>query len=757
MRRFFALLISLTCLSVLSFPAYAQSSPTERTIDIVGAKRIEESTIRSYLGFEGRDVLTRSDLDRGLKNLFSTGLFKDIALKQKGSRLIVEVIENPIINTIVFEGNESLEDDDLSVETRLRPRQIYTRSKVQVDTNRIHQLYKRNGRFSAAIEPKIVRLDQNRVDLIYEIDEGDVTKVRSIRFVGNDSFTDSKLRDVISTKEAAWYRFMSSAERYDPDRKAFDEELLRQFYWSEGYADFDILSSVAELSQDRSGFYMTFTVQEGTRYKVSDVQIESRIDGFDKTHIQLDLPVEAGDWYSAGAVRKSVGQITDTLGDMQYAFVDVSPKLKRDAEAGTLGIVFLIHDAARSFVEHIHITGNVRTLDEVIRREILLVEGDPFNKSKLARSEQNIRNLNFFEKVKMEVRQGSAPDLTIVDVHVEEKSTGEVSLGAGFSTSDGLIGDLSFSERNLLGTGRRVKVAGSLSSNTNRFDISFVEPYFLNRDIAAGVSAFNTETNDEDTRTYTEKRTGGNLFMNYPLSENWRQTLKYRLISTDITGVDPGASRFLREQEGKRTTSAVSQRLAYDVRDSRIAPTQGYNFWLETEVAGLGFDSRHVSGVTGLTYYYPVTDKTVFKVLSEVGAITGYGGRDVEINERFSLGGPTSLRGFERYGIGPRDLIDGDAAAGNLFYRGSVQLTFPLGLPEKYGVKGFVFSDYGSLWDADEDSSQIVNEHALRMSTGVGLSWNSPFGPIGVYYAEPFMDEDYDKIRQFEVNFSSFF
>lgn len=752
-------LLSVALLAVFSMlcligPAQAQQSVSR--IDVEGTQRVEPATVKTYLDISEGTVLTRSALDAGVKNLFATGLFADVMLEQQGSVLKVKVAENPVISQIAFEGNKKLDDDELMSEISLRSRQVFTRTKVQNDVKRLYQLYRRNGRFAAHIEPKVIKLDQNRINLVFEIDEGDVTKVKAIRFIGNDRFDDERLRNEISTKESVWYSFINNADRYDPDRLGYDQELLRQFYLSQGYADYNLTSAVAELSQDREGFYITFTLDEGKRYKVRDIKMDVQIKGVDETALWEAIETQKGDWYDAKEVQTGADRISDTLGDLQYAFVKVIPRLDRNPEQAELDLTYRIDPTPRAFIEAINISGNVRTLDKVIRREMLVVEGDPFNKSKVARSERQIRDLNFFETVSMETYRGSTPDKVIIDIKVAEKSTGEISLGAGFSSSDGVIGDISLSERNLLGKGQTIRAAGTLSGHASRFDVSFVEPYFLNRDVAAGVSLFNTETNDFESRRYDEQKTGGTLFMNYPLSERWRQTLKYRLNRSKISNLPTNSSRFLQEQEGERTTSAVSQRISYDNRDSRLFPTTGYTLWFETELAGLGFDSKHLKAVTGISSFYPIADKVVLNLLAETGAMTGYGDEDVEVSERFTLGGPHSFRGFESYGVGPRD-VAGDDVGGNMFYRGSAEIGFPLGLPEKYGVKGYVFSDVGSLWDADETHPDIINEHALRMSAGVGVSWRSPFGPIGVYYANPFLKEDYDQVKELEVSFGTRF
>lgn len=727
-----------------------------RNIEVRGAERIEPATIVSYLDLRVGDEMTQGNLDHSLKTLFATGLFADVTLSEQGTTLLVEVVENPVINQIAFEGNDKVSDEELLAEIQMRPRQVFTRTKVQSDVTRLYQVYRRNGRFSVNIEPKVIKLDQNRVNLVFEVQEGGVTKVSSIRFVGNKRFEDDSLRSVISTKEEAWYRFISSDDRYDPDRLAYDQELLRKFYLSQGYADFQLTSAVAELSNDRDSFFITFTLEEGQRYKYGNIAIDSQLRDFDTAVLNQYIQMKTGDWYDADRVQEVVDDLTDALGDLQYAFVGVTPDIQRNREAATVDLVFQISETPRVFVERIDVNGNMRTLDKVVRREMLLVEGDPFNKSKLARSEQRIRDLDFFESVNVDVKPGSAPDKTVVDIAVAEKSTGELSIGAGFSTNDGPLADFRIRERNLLGKGQDLLLGALIAGRRTEFDLSFTEPHFLDRDLSAGIDLFHSTRDLQDESSYDQKRTGGGFRIGYPLSERWRQTLRYRAERNEITDIDSDASRFIRDQEGERDTSAISQRLTYDSRDSTLFPTDGWLYWLDTEVSGLGGDSKYVSGKTGATYYYPLADQWVLNILGEVGAMTGYGDTDVEINERFFLGGST-LRGFERAGVGPRDLDTDDSLGGNYFYRGSVETSFPLGLPKELGILGHAFSDFGSIWELDETGVEIADENSIRASVGVGLSWRSPFGPLRVDLAMPVVDEDFDEEENFRFNFGTRF
>ena len=731
---------------------------TIEAIKIDGAGRIESQTVLSYLEIKVGDKLSQETLDQGVKNLFATGLFADISMERDGHALIVNVVENPIINQIAFEGNDKIDDEELRAEIQLRERQVFTRTKVQADVTRLYQIYRRNGRFSADINPKIIKLDQNRVNLIFEIEEGDITKIKSIRFVGNKRFDDDALRSVITTKETAWYRFITADDRYDPDRLNFDEELLRRHYLEQGYADFRVNSAMAELAQNKEGFFVTFTLEEGQRYKYGKIELDSKIKDLNAHILEEMIEIQPGDWYDSNLVEETVAKLTDRLGDLQYAFVSIRPDIRRDREALIIDLTLRINETPRVFVERINITGNSRTLDKVIRREMEVAEGDPFNRTKIAESEQNIRDLNFFENVEMRATRGSSPDKSLINVSVEEKSTGELSIGAGFSTQDGPLADFRIRERNLLGKAQDLSFGATVAGERTEFDISFTEPYFLDRDISTGFDLFHVVRDLQDESSFDQRRTGGALRLGYPLSQRWRQTWRYRAERNEITDVEDSASRFIRDQEGTRDTSAISQRIAYDSRDSRLFPTDGWYIWLDTEVTGLGGDSAYYSGKTGASYFYPIYDGVVMNVLGEIAAIEGYGDEEVAINERYYLGGST-LRGFEQSGVGPRDIVTADSLGGNRFYRGTVEFSFPVGLPEELGVKGHTFSDFGSLFDLDESESDpnVEDVDNIRASAGIGLSWRSPFGPIRVDLAHPFASENFDQEETFRFNFGTRF
>jgi outer membrane protein insertion porin family len=757
-KSFIAFSLVLLTAGVLSLSPTAVSAQSKISeIRINGAQRVEPATVLTYLGVRVGEEASSETLNTALKNLYGTGLFADVSMKQDRGILFVDVTENPIISEIAFEGNSKIKDNELLSEISLRPRQVFTRTQVQNDVSRIYEIYRRTGRFAANVDPKIIKLDQNRVNLVFEVDEGGVTKIKGIRFVGNEAFDDDALRSELSTKEDRWYRFLTTDDRYDPDRIEFDKELLRRFYLKEGYADFVIVAANAELAKSQKDFYLTFTVDEGPRYRIGQVAIDSALRGFDGSVLRDSVSFLPGSWYDANAVTATIDAMTSQLGDAQYAFVDINPNVKRNPADDTIDVTFKIDESPRVFVERIDVRGNVRTLDRVIRREMLLAEGDPFNRSKLARSEQRLRDLGFFETVSVQTSQGSAPDKVVVNISVAEQSTGELSIGAGFSTNDGPLADLRIRERNLLGKGQDLLFATTIAGERTQFDVSFTEPHLFGRDLSAGADLFLVERDLQDESSFDQRRTGGALRMGYPLSEKWRQSWKYRFENNEITDVDSDASRFVKDQEGERSTSAISQRLTFDDRDSKIFPTEGLYSWIDTEASGFGGDSRYVSGKIGGQYYIPIYKKSIIlDILGEVGAIGGWGDEDVEINERFYLGG-NNLRGFERAGVGPRDRGTEDSLGGNAFYRGSAELKFPIGLPEELGVAGHAFSDFGSLWNIDETGSDIQDENSLRLSAGVGISWRSPLGPVRVDFAQPILDEDFDQDEVFRFSFGTRF
>jgi outer membrane protein insertion porin family len=739
---------------LLTTTAYAQAQRVS-SITIDGNQRIEKETILSYLGISEGSFVDEYELDRALKKLFKTDFFADVSISNKSGAITVKLVENPSINQIVFEGNERISDDTLSTEISLRARSIYTRTKIQNDVKRVLDLYRRGGRYSAEVEPKVVPLDQNRIDLVFEINEGPVTRVQKIIFLGNKAFDDGDLEDVVRTKEYSFYNFLSSNDTYDPDRLLFDQELLRRFYYSEGYADFQVKNALAELTPDNDGFIVTFIVEEGTQYTIGDVSIKSNLKGVNTPDFKALLTTETGDTYDANEVDKSIDAIADELGNEGFAFVDVNPVLDRKPEAQTLDLTYQITEGPRVYVERINIHGNSRTLDNVIRREFRLTEGDPFSTNKIRRSEQRINNLNYFENVNVQKGQGSAPDKTIIDVEVAEKSTGEISLGAGFSTTDGALANFGIKESNFLGRGQELRFNTVIATERQQFDIGFTEPYFLNRELSVGVDLFKITRDFSSESSFDSDTVGGRLRASYPLTENISHSVRYSFQTVDITDVQDDASRFIKDQEGENTTSMIGHSITYDTRDNRLEPNSGSYLRFNQDFAGIGGDARFARHELLAGYYYPIAKNWVFQLYGSTGHMIGLG-EDIRINDRFFIGGK-QIRGFEDAGVSARDSGTEDALGNNIYYATSAELRFPLGLPEELGLLGSVFIDAGSAWDVDDSGIKVQDSSGIRVSGGFGLSWKSPFGPIRVDIAQPFIKEDFDLKETFRLNFGTRF
>jgi outer membrane protein insertion porin family len=739
-------------------PTAASGQARLADIRIEGTQRIEPETVRSYMTIHVGEPIDPGEMDKSLKALFATGLFADVTLRREGNVVVVRVVENPIINRVAFEGNRRIEDKDLNNEIQLRPRVVYTRARVQRDAQRIIDIYRRSGRFAATVEPKIIQLPQNRVDLVFEINEGPLTGIRRITFVGNKEFSDSRLREVLQTKESAWYRFLSNSDVYDPDRLTFDRELLRRHYLKYGYADFRVVSAVAELAPSKSDFFITFTIEEGERYKFGKIDIVSGLRNLDVGKLREFVKVKQGEWYDADAMEETINALTDQVGTLGYAFVDIRPRVKRDRDKLTIDVTFDIQEGPRVFVERIDIEGNVRTQDTVIRREMKLVEGDAFNSARLRASRRNLQNLGFFDKVEVTNVPGSSSDRTVVKVEVREKSTGEVSLGAGVSTTAGILGDISVRERNLLGRGQDLRAGLRIGTKLKAIDLSFTEPYFLGRPLSAGVDVFDSRQDFQREASFDRDQAGFGLRAGYNISSEWRQTWRYVIRHDRLRNVPDEASQFIKEQIGGSVTSLIGQSIIYDARDNRQDPTDGWFGRLGTDFAGLGGSIHYLRNRLDGGYYIPLSKDYIVALTGEAGYIFGLQGDRINIADRFFVGGD-NLRGFSSAGIGPRDtsVSSNDSLGGELYYVGSAELTYPLGLPSEFDIQGKAFVDAGTLRIAKTALAGNTDTGKIRFSAGVGLAWKSPFGPIRVDLALPIVKEEFDETEIVHFSFGTRF
>ena len=732
-------------------PAVAVNTPGARMITslrVEGTQRIEPETALSYTKLRQGQAYTNETLDQAIKDLYASDLFADVSISgAETGEIVIRVRENPIINRVIFEGNKRLKEDKISKEVRLKPRQIFTRSAVRADVARIIELYRRQGRFAATVQPKMVSLDQNRVDVVFEVSEGPKSKVRQINIIGNEVFDDGKLRAQMATKEARFYRFLSSGTSYDQDRLAYDQQKLRQFYLTQGYADFRVTSAVAELTPDRKDFIITYVVEEGPRYKFGDVTVDSDIRDFEGKKLAATLPVKKGDWYNAKMVEDTVDNLSETAGLFGYAFTDVNPEFQRDRDALTMSINFHIGQAQRTYVERVDITGNVNTQDKVIRREVRVAEGDALNSFQVKRSQDRINSLGYFQdKFEIKQVQGSTPDRVVLEANVEEKATGQLQLSAGFSSLERFIIQANITQENFRGKGQTLRAGVNYSSYSKSIELGFTEPYIFDKNIALGVDLFRRDYNafqfvgTSRNTTYSQVSTGFQVRTGVALTEYWQLAGRYSF-SYDEVGLDQAtfftngscdplkAGRYLCDSLGNRLTSSVGYSLIFDSLNSRLRPTRGQRFVFSQDFAGLGGDVKYVRTRVEGSKFWGLGSGFVASVTAEGGYIRslegsrGPGIDKVRITDRFYLGEP-QFRGFDIRGVGPRVLrqsyttdattgaqvlvtdrnqIVDDALGGNAYYLGKVELEIPLGSgARELGLRPTIYAQVGSLFSITE-------------------------------------------------------
>ena len=745
----------VSLLSMLAAFDAAAADVYVRDIDVSGLNRVENETVMAYLDVEKNAQISESRLNDALKQLYATGLFEDVAFNVTADgTLVINVVENPVINERMFDGNEHVDDTMLESEVQLAPRSVFSKAKAQDDVQRILEVYKRTGRYAVVVEPKIIRRENNSVDLVYEIDEGPLASIDKVNFVGNSHYSDSELESEIMSKESRWYRIFSSAENYDAEKTNYDKELLRRFYLKNGYADFRVISSIAELSPDKKSFVLTYVLDEGPRYEISEIEIISELKDVDGESLRPALLLAPGDWYNSDKVEKSAYEITEELGKRGFAFVDVQPDMQKDAASGKAKLSFRVKEGERVFVNRINITGNTRTDDDVIRREFRLAEGDAFNADKLRASRRNVENLDYFSKVDIQTAPLAVGNQADINVNVEEKSTGYFNVGVGYSTVNGALVRTGITENNFQGRGQQLGFDIGVSQRAQDYNISFTEPYFLGRPLSAGVDLFHVSEDYQDEGSYDSQSTGGRLRLGWDYTDDLSQYLRYTLREDKIDHVDDDASIYIKNEEGSYVGSIIGQTLVYDKRDSAINPKEGYYLSFGNDVAGAGGDEKFLKFDAKAYKYFTFADYYTLKLFANGGYIVGYNGKDVRLSNRYFLGG-YNMRGFEYAGIGARDRFTDDALGGNWMVYSGAELAFPMGLDE-LGIKGRTFVDVGMLGKPDDINSAIVEYSSTpRVAAGVGITWQSPMGNIDIDLAFPIVKEDYDETEVFRLNFGT--
>jgi outer membrane protein insertion porin family len=810
---------AIVAVPLMSSPAAAQ---TLSSISVEGNRRVELETIRSYFKPDASGRLDQASIDDGLKALIETGLFQDVRINRVGGRLVVSVVENPVINRVAFEGNKKVKDDQLTAEIQSKPRGTFSRPMVQSDVQRIVEIYRHSGRYDVRVTPEIIEQPNNRVDLIFSINEGGKTGIKSIEFIGNHAFSSYRLKDVIKTHESNFLSFLGGGDVYDPDRVEADRDLLRRYYLKHGFADVQIVAALTEYDPARHGFLVTFKIDEGQQYRVGSVTFESSIPTLDGNSLRSFSRVNVGALYNAEALEKSVEEMQVEASRRGYAFAVVRPRGDRNFDAHTVSIVFAIDEGPRTYIERINIRGNTRTRDYVIRREFDISEGDAYNRSLVDRAERRLKNLDFFKTVKITTEPGSSSDRVILDVDVEDKSTGDFSVSGGYSTTQGALAEVSVSERNLLGRGLFAKASVQYGQYARGYSLSFVEPYLLDYRVALGLDLYQREQLANQYISYNVKTLGFSPRLGFGLREDLTLQLRYSIYQQEIglptalrncnnnigdpnynpspaflnsigawtpgnlgCYADGEASLPIRQEleRGRTLTSMLGYTLTYNTLDNNKNPTEGLLIDFRQDFAGVGGDVKYLKTAIDAKYYQPLVSDIIGLVhlqggiLNNLGSYAGQNG--IRMLDNFQMG-PNLVRGFAPNGIGPRDinyLSTMDALGGTKYWGASVELQMPFWfLPKEVGLKGAVYADAGSLWDYKGPTSYaLTNEfntpgcipstssgnpgtcaglqyddtNVIRTSAGVGLIWQSPFGPLRFDYAVPITKGKYDRVQEF--------
>jgi outer membrane protein insertion porin family len=725
-------------------------------------QRIDPETVRSYMTVQVGEPATAAQINRSLRRLLDTGFFVDASISPLADGLLVQVREAPFVNRVEFEGNEALDDETLRGAVVSSPRSAFSRAQADEDARTLLEIYRRAGRYAARVEPVIIERPNNRVDLVFEIEEGPSTGVRAIDFVGNRAFSDRRLRQAIETRESGFLAFIFGTGAYDPDRLEFDKELLRRYYLERGYADMQVRSATAELTSDREDFVITFVVEEGDVYRFGELGLDVNIPGLDPGELGDVFAMDPGEVYDLSEVDESIETLIFQLGEQGYPFVDVRPRADKDAEGRTIDVTLEVSEGPRVYVERIDINGNTRTVDRVLRRQFRLAEGDAYNAREVEAARQRLRKLGFFSRVDVSPRQGGAEDRAVIDVTVEERLTGSLSFGLGFSTATGPTGDVSITERNFLGRGQRVQARLNVSGDQQAAVFSFAEPALLDRDLEAGFSLAYVQLDRTDESSFQETNIGFRPYSEFPLADDQRLRLRYRLSSDEIRDVNRLASPAIAADEGVAITSEVGATWTLDKRNDIVEPTRGYLLRLTQDLAGLGGDAFYTRSIARATGWRGLLDdRVVAKLEIEGGAMLALED-DLRVTDRFFLGGDR-LRGFANEGLGPRDIstftdagttgVRDDALGGRYFAVARSEVSFPLGLPEELGTSGGLFADAGTVWGLertaytdpiDGDAVTIDDSLSLRAAVGASLFVDSPFGPLRFNFAYPVLAEDYD-------------
>ncbi len=739
-------------------------------IDVAGNHRIDASTILSYMVVQPGGPFDPQAINQSLKILYATGLFKNVAITRDGNDLDVAVVENPLVDQVLFSGNKVIEDKDAQAAISLKSRSVFTEAAAEADRRALLELYAKKGYYNATVTPNIIELPDNRVNVVFQCNDGAQTLISRIDFIGNQHFSEGTLRQVISTRQYAWYRFLSSSDQFDPDRIEYDEYLLHQFYLHKGYADVNIISANAELSPDRKSFYLTFDLSEGPRYRVGSITIVSGIRTLSESELRGLVPLHKGDWFDGDALQEGVDALTKRALNLGYAFAQVNPNVTTDPKTKTIAITLNVINGPEVYIQRIDITGNTRTEDKVIRRELTVAEGDAYNQSRIDESTKNIKNLGYFKDEKITSSPGSTPQQVILDTAVTEQANGQFSLGGGYSSELGALVNAGLSQNNFLGTGVDSSINALLAQRGTQLNLGVTDPYFEDRNLIAGFDLFRSVTDSytaaQSSYSYSESSIGADVRLGYRFNSHVTQSFTYTVSGRDVYDIPTGSSVYISSEAGNTSLSQISQTLTFDYLDDDVSPTSGLNVGLTTDFAGFGGTAKYIRLSPTVDYYIPLehvfgSKDWVLKFAVTGGDLIPILGYKDNIVDRFFLGGD-NLRGFADGGVGPAVASNqsggGEEVGGRVFWTQSTELHFPLPVSKDIGISGFAFVDIGSLYGATEiDNVPLTDPTGPRVGAGVGVSWNTPFGLINLSLAQPLVKQTGDQVQQFRVSFGTRF
>ncbi len=754
-----------TAIAVIPQAAYAQVY-SFNSVDVQGNQRVEAGTILTYARISRGQRLSAGELNDAYQRILASGLFESVDMVPQGNTLVIRVVEYPTVNRIVFEGNKRIKDEDLAPIVQSQTRRVFSARVAEQDAQKISEAYVTQGRLAARVTPKVIRRSDNRVDLVFEIFEGGVSEVERIGFVGNTVYTDRRLRRVVDTKQAGILRAIIKKDTFIEDRVEFDKQLLNDFYMARGYVDFRITGVNAELAQERDGYFMTFSVEEGQQFKVGQVAVNSDLPDVDVEKFQRALKLRPGVVYSPLRVENEIARLEKLAIREGLSFVRVDPRIDRNDRDLSLDVTFNLVRGPRIFVERIDIEGNTTTVDSVIRRQFDTVEGDPFNPRAIRESAERIRALGFFGDVAVDAREGSSPQQVVVDVNVEEQPTGSLSFGASFSSTSGFGANISFSEKNFLGRGQAFSFSVNTASSAKSYGLTFVEPALFGQDLGLGFAVNYSETDnlgsDYDTRIGTFRP-----FLDFPVSDNGRLQLRYTAQMSEIAagGALAGGVVATEAALGERIDSSFGYTYSFDTKRAGLSPTKRTLLEFSQDFGGVGGDTTFVrTGVKAVAQTKIMSEEVTLRATLEGGALS-YSKGESRVTDRFMIS-PSLMRGFDYAGIGPRE-IDGsgnsDPLGGNYFAVARFEAEFPVGLPEEYGISGGLFYDMGSVWGVNSTTSPaagnsiVSQDFELRHVVGFSVFWDSALGPLRLDFAEPLSKQKYDEVKNFNLTVSTQF